>query len=220
MLLKDQAVRLLYILSNAGAWLFVLSCIACAPTETANIETKERPGPKTVQMSEKVEGHKELMRDLDETLGRSGIKPLRSHSLPEGELEVRIWKGWGMRGTKGIVIVKSPVGWKASLITIPISPKNSRPSVVVLPSPASGFDALWSKLIERQILILPDDSEVGVVEPFEDSELVIVDILNGDQQRTYSYNAPCYSDVAEGRNVKQIIEILSREFNEEWFACK
>jgi len=185
--------------------------------ETNKSSAKRKP--ETVLPTEKDVGHVEIIRDVDRQLKSIGIQPLSSRSLPTGEMEVRVWKGWGMRGAKGVVLEKRRSGWKAGLITIPASGNAERPTVQSLPAPRSGWEAMWSELTARRISELPDDSEVGAVEPFEDSEQVIVDLLVGDQRRTYSYNAPCYSAVEAGQNVKRIGEIIASEFGLPWFDC-
>jgi hypothetical protein len=203
--------------------LATLGIIACGPSALPNNTAPERipvdHRPRTVKPAIKDVGHTEIIRETDRQLSAVGILPLRTENRPADSFEVRVWKGWGMRGTKGIILRRPRGRWIASLVSIPSSGRFSRPTIQVLQAPHSGWEVVWQALIENRILDLPDDSEVGEVEPFEDSEQIVVDLLINSDHRTYSYNAPCYSEVDEGRNVKRIVEILGREFDVTWFSC-
>jgi hypothetical protein len=158
--------------------------------------------------------------ELDKRAKLSSEASLRRTTQDKVDLEIRVWIGFGLDPVKGMILRKRGAYWKAVFMPpLEDSGKKREKTIVALAEPVSGWDVFWTRLETQDILSLPDDSVVGAVEPFPDSEGVFVEVLNKDGYRNYSYNAPCESKVDEGRKLVNILEILSSDLNINMRGC-
>lgn len=168
-------------------------------------------------LSNRIKRQQELNREfskiVDKILVNSSKKSSSKQKLSGEELEIRIWCGFGARPIRGISLQNKKRIFSAIYFDELGESKYLTP-------PLSGWDVLWNKLNDLNILDLPNDNEVGAVEPFPDSEVVFVEIFNNQGYRSYSYNYPCYSKITEGKKVVQIMKTISDELKVKLLDCE
>lgn len=156
---------------------------------------------------------------IDEKLKKIGEKSLRKIKLATDESEIRVWEGFGTTYTQGLLLRNRKGMWSAKYIYFTSFTKEGKIDSFQINNPKSGWEIFWQRLKEQDIITILDDSEVGAVEPFEDSKYVVFEILIADKYRSYSYNAPCYSETVEGKKVVNILKILSEELDKDFLRC-
>src|SRR6185369_5150782 len=50
-------------------------------------------------------------KSIDEITSDAGLSKLRSTKLPDGDVEVRVWVGFGVNGVDGLILRKSAQQW-------------------------------------------------------------------------------------------------------------
>lgn len=171
-----------------------------------NINDKQPP-------KKEVDDDSELLKYLyDKTKDYSEELPIQKNKYKEQDIEVRVWLTYEVESIKRIIIKKKSGKWSAKYL----STKNKRTKEVNLGNPKSGWELFWKHLEEQKISSNLDDSLVGAVEPFEESEEVIIESFVEGLYRHYSYNAPRFSENDEGKRVVKILEIISNEFGIEF----
>lgn len=170
--------------------------------------------------------YKELVGLIDEKIRPFGLKSLRKAELGDDDLEVRVWKGHGYPTLSGVILERKKNKWKAVYFPtsyFPDSQISEKPlkSLINLDSPVMGWDKLWSSLKEQDILTNKDDidTEVGVVEPFNDSIMITVEVLIRKRYRHYRYHAPCYSKAEEAKKLLKAVKILEENFKIKLHDC-
>jgi hypothetical protein len=148
------------------------------------------------------------------TLNEVNILELKEATIPEDAKEIRIWWGFGVMGTKGLIFRDDKTNWSA--VYIPdvrnaTSPSNTPRS---LPEPKSGWQELSMKLQELEIYNLPGEpDEVPGRETLLDMSTVIVEIKTSSSYRVYKYDSPYFFQTEETEKIKIILKTLSSEFN-------
>lgn len=163
---------------------------------------------------------KKILDFVDKTIRQLGVKSLRKTEPNAEDLEIRIWVGIGYPTLGGLILGRRKNKWKANYFPTFETPKKAKPPrMLTLDRPSIGWENLWSKLKDQDIVTNRDDSEVGVVEPFEDSTLVMIEVLVRGHYRNYSYHAPCYSDAKEAKKLLKALTILEEAFNVNLHNC-
>src|SRR5262249_28593956 len=78
---------------------------------------------------------------IDAVTAKAGLVKLREHGLPKGDLEVRIWRGFGLGGLEAAVIHRSADSWSGKHIVVDDRTEPQRVTVSPLKTPASGWQA-------------------------------------------------------------------------------
>jgi hypothetical protein len=137
--------------------------------------------------------------------------------LPEGDLEVRMWGGFGLTPLEGFVLKRSAGQWSATYLAgiydgLPRSKYQRK-----LPAPKSGWEGAWQRLVSLGILDLPDADSVGCrVHGFDGFSYVVETNVN-KTYRTYLYDNPPYAKCDEAKRVLAISAAISDEFALEEF---
>ena len=171
--------------------------------------------------------YEKILDLLNEKIHLFGLKSLRKVELGDDDLEVRVWKGIGYPTLSGIILGRKENKWKAVYFPTSYFPdfqgteKSLKPNLTNLDSPVIGWDKLWRGLKEQDILTNKDDidTEAGVVEPFEDSIIITVEVLIRKGYRHYSYHAPCYSKAEEAKKLLKAVKILEENFKISLHDC-
>lgn len=199
--------------------LMTLISIGCGKgaRSVSNFNTLENP-TKTTNNS-LVQEKEGLLNALDREISQAGLRSLRKSKLESEDLEVRVWIGFGYPPLRGLILKKSNEKWVAEYLPPHRESETKTNSLRKLEAPIGGWTELWKKLETQDIFSNKDDSEVGAVEPFEDSRMVIIESLIGKNYKTYSYNAPCYSKAEEAKKVINILKILEASFEVDLHKC-
>jgi len=157
---------------------------------------------------------------LDEFAVENGVSILREDVLPENNLEVRVWVGFGLYGNDGFILRRSSENWSAVFLKKMICHDFKTHGKYDLPPPKSGWDALWQKLVEADILILPDSSKLKYPDGVIDGKSYVVETNSDFLYRTYHYGNPDFVKLKEARQMVKIGQIVADEFDLESFSSK
>lgn len=136
-----------------------------------------------------------------------GIEDLESRQIAEGEIEVRIYSGFGSQVFKIgghpldlLILSFTPEGVRSA--RYPRSPDG--PMIVEHPDPA-----FWNTLYRNGLFDLPDSSAVdGYFTGMRDGVGYVVELKSADAYRHYRYGNPQHSDTPEAAAMVAIIEVL------------
>jgi len=160
--------------------------------------------------------------DSNDFLTKVNLRSLRTVLLPDGDFEVRVWIGYGLNGTDCFILRCFSGQWSAihlrGMAEAPPFPNSLAP----LPSPKSGWNKVWQRLVDAGILTLPDASEVKCNPGLLDGTEFFVESNINMTYRTYSYSnpwyeAPWYKRCNEAKQMILIGKIIGEEFGLERF---
>jgi hypothetical protein len=141
------------------------------------------------------------------------LASLRNVNLPEGDLEVRVWGGFGLTPLEGFILKRQAAQWSAIHLEgiYPRLPRSQYQKS--LEAPRSGWDPCWKRLVVAGLLALPDDSELEGKKLITDGFSYVVEINTDSGYRTYRYSNPAWQDFREAKQMLEIGEIISAEFS-------
>jgi len=164
-----------------------------------------------------------LSLNIDERLAKANLPSLRTVLLPDGDFEVRVWIGFGVNGEDCFILRYFSGQWSAihlqGMAESPPFPNSLAP----LPSPKSGWNRAWHRLIDAGILTLPDAVEVKCHPGVTDGISYVVESNVNMIYRTYAYGnpwydyPPLYKRCNEARQMILIGKIIGEEFGLERF---
>ena len=135
--------------------------------------------------------------------------------LPDDDIEIRFWYDARPDTINGFVIRRSNNNWQA----VGMRQKNQRwPSDVEqndLGLPKSGWDALWKKLLDSDILVLRDESEGNCHYLILDGVAYVIETNVSGTYRTYRWSNPTISTCAGAKRVAAIEQIIGEAFRIE-----
>jgi hypothetical protein len=139
------------------------------------------------------------------------LQDLRTVDLPDRDLEMRFWY-WTTSIINGFVIKRSGSQWSA----IGIRQMNEdEPAVVeqkVLPTPKSGWERAWERLVSEGLLELPDGSDIKCHTVVLDGGSLVVETNVNRVYRTYMYANPDLAKCDGAKQIRRIEEIIAEEF--------
>ena len=160
---------------------------------------------------------------LDEYARQNRLLVLRENILPENDLEIRIWVGFGLYGHDGLIIKRSSGNWSVvnlRQMLCHIDERVDDRGTYSLEVPKSGWEAMWQKLVDAEILTLPDSSKLKYEHGVLDGKSYVVETNSDYFYRTYHYGNPNYSELKEAKQMIKISEIIADEFGLESFSIK
>ena len=151
-----------------------------------------------------------ISRDIDRVAKLAGFATLKTMHQDHGDVEVRVWYGFGLFALEGFVIKRNNNQWSAyhlkadhySLVY------TKRVALLQLPSPKSGWEQCWLQLANGGVLSLPSGTEG----PDPDVEAFYVETLDSGAYRNYQYITPEYSDTPNAKLMLAIGDIIADEF--------
>lgn len=154
-----------------------------------------------------------LFRFIDERAAEAHLPKLRATELPDGDMEVRIWAGFGQNGEDGLVLRRSAGHWSGEHLHGMFERYPPAKFEKALEEPKSGWDKAWQRLVGAGLLTLPDASEVGCNTFILDGMVYVVEINMDKSYRTYMYDNPAYAKCVEAKRMIEIGRIIDEEFN-------
>lgn len=162
---------------------------------------------------------------IDDSTRLSNFLPLRKTPLSHDDLEVRVWRGFGLANLEGLIFKRTNGEWLAIHIDADDYVKPNTTAVKRLSAPKSGWKLFWSNVEGLGLLSLPDSAGEECHARIDGSGYV-VEISKGGVYRTYHYP----SNIPECLNSLQmdlIGETIGIEFHDgasecktaEWFPC-
>lgn len=150
---------------------------------------------------------------INEGAKAAKLPDLRKLVLTGGDLEIRIWIGFGISELEGFIIRRSNNKWSAFNIK-GIDPRLGRKNpLITFLTPKSGWEIFWNRLKDEGVLILPDASELKDEAVIKDGVSYVVEINTNKTYRTYHYSNPEYQGWKEAKHIIKIGGILLEEFN-------
>lgn len=156
---------------------------------------------------------------IDKVAKDNGFSVLREKLLPENDLEVRVWVGFGLYGNDGLLLRRSSGTWSAVNLRQLLCHLDER-GKYNLEAPKSGWEATWSKLVDAEILTLPDSSKLKYEGGPLDGKSYVIETNSNDMYRTYHYGNPKYSQLNESKHMIKIGKIIADEFDLKSFDSK
>lgn len=153
-----------------------------------------------------------FFREINERAAIAKLPSLRTAALPKGDLETRIWIGFGLTALKGFDIKRSGGEWQGAYIQGIYPDLPRKEYEIALQPPKSGWEALWQKLVDTGILILPDAESIGCEVGGLDGVSYVVENNIDNTYRTYMYENPQFATCKEAQQMIQIIHLLGDEF--------
>lgn len=152
-----------------------------------------------------------FFEEINQRANKSGLASLKDSVLPNGNLEIRFWAGFGsLPSLKGFVLKCDQGAWTAFTLRR-MSDQENVAATTNFPEPVGGWDQFWKRLVEAGVLRLPDAADVGCSGSVYDGECYVVEVNTGTAYRTYMYDNP---DLAECFEAKKMMEITCLIFGE------
>jgi hypothetical protein len=151
-------------------------------------------------------------KSINERTKESNLASLRTISLPDEDLEVRVWIGFGLQGVDGFILRRSSNQWSALYLNGMAERPPFPNSQVALGAPKSGLEPAWQSLMRTGIVTLPDAAAVGCDNHGKDGTSYVVEINMNKTYRTYQYHDPNYAKCDEAKQMVKIGELIADEF--------
>ncbi|NOT58826.1 MAG: hypothetical protein HOP19_01240 [Acidobacteria bacterium] len=144
---------------------------------------------------------------INERANKAGLSPLKTSTLPDGDLELRVWDGFGVTLLNGFVLKKKAGQWSAIKLIWGRDEKKTERVVALnhgVAEPAGGWDKFWQQLVDEGILSLPDASQIDCEPSVLDGTSCVVELNLKGVYRTYKYGNPDYAECAEAKKMMKI----------------
>jgi hypothetical protein len=199
--------------------LLIASC-SSLPQSQGN-KSMPTPTPKEFELNVPKDTWEPIFfKAIDERAKLGKLKSLRSGALPDDDLEVRVWHGFGLTALEGFILRRAGGQWSAIHLDGVTRNVASDESQKNLPGPKSGWDACWQRLQDAGILSLPDASAIGCSAMINDGMSYVVEYNYNGTYRTYLYDNPDYAKCNEAKRMIQIGNLISEEFAVPEMATK
>jgi hypothetical protein len=149
-----------------------------------------------------------FFESINERIRRSQLSNLRLKALPDNDLELRVWRGFGKSPLKGFVLKRTSGEWTAFDISWE-APRNLNDRTDVS---TNDREEVWKKLTDAGILTLPDADEIKCSGNAFDGTSYVVEYNLGNSYRTYMYDNPDYAKCDEAKQMLTINKIIDEEF--------
>jgi len=155
-----------------------------------------------------------FFKEINDRAGTAKLPSLRA-ALPKGDLETRIWIGFGPTALQGFDFKRSGGQWTGTYIqgidkNLPRSEYEKK-----LDAPKSGWEGLWKRLSDKGLLTLPDANSIGCSAPADDGIGYVVEINLDNSYRTYMYDNPQLAKCKEAKQMMEIVDTLIDEFGSQ-----
>ena len=195
------------------ALLIVLITSCSSLPQPQGKKTTPAPERKELQLDIPKDGWEPIFfKSINKRANISNLKTLRADTLPENDLEVRIWHGFGLTALEGFVLKRAAGQWSAIKLEgiHPGLPQSEYQKI--LAAPKSGWELSWQRLEEAGISTLPDASAIGCSAMMNDGMSYVVEFKRRGIYRTYLYDNPSYAKCDEAKQMIKIGNIVSEEF--------
>jgi len=153
-----------------------------------------------------------FFKAIDERANFGNLKSLRSAALPDGDVEVRVWHGFGLTALEGFVLKRVAGQWSAIHLDGVTRKVVSPESEQKLGTPKFGWDASFRRLEEAGLFTLPDASSLGCNGGATDGMSYVVEFNRDGVYRTYMYDNPDYAKCEEAKRMIYIGNLISEDF--------
>lgn len=203
------------------------SCYVTAKKKSENTDINSQTNPniiiaQTQQKTEKVISdipkatwEKIYFESIDERTDEANLKSLRKIQLSENDIEVRVWMGFGLSRLEGFVLKRVNNEWMAIQVDSDYVSKKFINRNIKLSEPTDGWGKTWQKLIDAEILTLPDAESINCNAGALDGFSYVVEIKKGINYRTYMYENPDLdfeNKCREAEQIQKIVKIIFQDY--------
>ncbi len=168
-----------------------------------------------------------IFKQVNKAINLAGLTELRKTSVRDGDVEVRVWRGFSQSPLEGVIFKRTNNQWSGLYVKTNAHYEPEKAEVRQLNSPKSGWESFWQQLVNKEILTLPQSTENECDIPNADAVIYVVEINDGRMYRTFSYPQSNARKCREARQMADIGEFIGLEFDSsqeeckttEWFAC-
>jgi hypothetical protein len=158
-----------------------------------------------------------FFRAINTAANLSGQTNLRTTQLPEDDVEVRIWWGFGLSPLEGVTLRRSSGQWSGIHVKGDDYYELTGVDRTQLSDPKSGWQTIWPRMLEAGVLSLPDPSEINCDEAIVDGVSYVVETNANNTYRTYSYPVSDPPKCKEVTSMLEIADIMFEEFGPQIF---
>lgn len=187
-----------------------LFCHGTASIQTSS--TLRTPEVTPAPLSRDTAWEQSFFSALEERLKQVKLPSLKTMTLDENDIEVRLWYDARPKAINGFLIHRLRGRWSAIGIRQTI---DEWPSPVVqknLGRPKPGWENLWKQLRDSGVLTLPDSSETKCHSEVLDGAALVVETSVSKVYKTYRYANPQLVDCDEAKRIMTIEAIIAKEF--------
>jgi hypothetical protein len=150
-----------------------------------------------------------FFKSINELAAKADWKSLREAPLPSGSLEVRVWVGFGLSPLQGYSLRRDGSRWTGHYVVDDFQQTNSVTVHDIMPK--SDWSKVWIRLVQLDLLTLPDSSTLRGEKSMLDGVSYVVEINQGGSYRTYQYGNPQEQEWPEAKKILNIVQILHDE---------
>jgi len=143
---------------------------------------------------------------IDRAAQHAGLPDLRHQGLPGGDVELRVWEGFGGTRLQAYVLRRRDGSWTATYIREGSGQRSRRPAVDV--------GGIWGQLVDGGLFTIRDDSERRHCAVILDGVGYVVEIANENVYRTYLVSNPESQRSEDGDRLLHLLPILYGAFGE------
>lgn len=171
------------------------------------------------------DGISELKGGINQATKLAGLKELRKTSLKDDDIEVRVWRGFGLSPLEAVILTRTNNHWFAQHLKTDNYYDYEQVKLKQLNKPKSGWESFWKQVTDKGILTLRDPSEINCEDDGIDGMSYVVEINQNKIYRTYQMRSGGKCNGVQ--QMEKIGEIIGLEFDSgqeqckttEWFAC-
>ena len=161
---------------------------------------------------------------INKTTELAEFEELRKTNLEKNDIEIRVWRGFGLGSLEAVILKKTNDQWTAFHLKADHYAEPQQVDATELNQPKSGWNAFWNNIVQKGILTLRDQSESGCEPESLDGTSYVVEINQNKNYRTYKINEKKCEGIQQ---MEEIADIIGEEFDSgqelcqttEWFAC-
>jgi len=164
---------------------------------------------------ERIEDEVAALDEMDRFGAKHGIGSLREKRLPATVYELRIWIGVSPNTTRGLIIGEDTARYLPPIGDI--GQEKYGPSREL--RPASEWETFWNEVQRSGLLYFPTEPSAAKIEPWNDSDVVIVETRKGINYRSIMYGFPCKSTGAQAKLLLEAINNISGQLDIDFYRC-
>lgn len=162
---------------------------------------------------------------INKTTELGGLEELRKTSLRGDDIEIRVWRGFGLGDLEGVILKRTNNQWRAFHVKADDYTEPQQVEVKELNPPKFGWDSFWKNANEQGLLTLRDPSEKNCEDSGLDGTSYVVEINRNKIYRTYQMRSG--GKCGGVQQMEEIDDLIGEEFDSgqeqckttEWFAC-
>ena len=106
----------------------------------------------------------------------AGLEELRKIRVQDGDLEVRVWRGFGLLPLEAVILNRTNDLWSAQHLKTDNYYDYEKVELKKLNPPKSGWQSFWKQITDNGILTLRDPSEINCEDGGIDGMSYVVEI--------------------------------------------